>query len=141
MLGRHTLALSGRLQGQLHELQLVDLVGELEDEDLVEGEALGCTAFVIEELHKSIGELMPQLALPQIFELEHETLQLFGSLVPLLGEEVGNGVDVHRGRSECSLDYEACNVVLRIVRRYKSPWCTVGEVSSGEEYRGSKSKC
>ncbi len=46
-------------QRKINELQLVDLVGELEDEDLVELEALRATAGVVEELQEGVGKLMP----------------------------------------------------------------------------------
>ena len=62
--GGHTFTLCCRLEGQVDELELVDLVGELEDEDLVELEALRGAAGVVEEVDEVVSELMPQLALP-----------------------------------------------------------------------------
>ena len=54
-----TFALCRSFQRKINELQLVDLVGELEDEDLVELEALRATAGVVEELQEGVGKLMP----------------------------------------------------------------------------------
>jgi hypothetical protein len=56
--------LCGGLEGEVDELELVDLVGELEHEHLVELEALGRAGGVVEELDQLVGELVPQLALP-----------------------------------------------------------------------------
>lgn len=98
--GPPTFALSSRLECQLHELQLVDLVGELEDEDIVEGQALGCAARVAEELDEGIRELVPQLALPEVLEVENERLQIVRRLVSLVREEVWDRVDVHPGGAE-----------------------------------------
>jgi hypothetical protein len=38
---------------------------------------------------------MPQLALPEIFELENERLELLGSRIALISEEVRDRVGVH----------------------------------------------
>lgn len=54
-----TSALCGGLETQVDELELVDLIGELEDEDLVELQALLGAAGVVEELDEGVGELVP----------------------------------------------------------------------------------
>lgn len=59
-----TFTLCRRLEGKVDELKLVDLVGEFEDEDLVELKALRGASWVVEELDQLVGELMPQFALP-----------------------------------------------------------------------------
>ena len=55
----HTTTLCGRLKTQVDQLELVDLVRKLQDEHLVELQALLCAARVVEEFNQSIGELMP----------------------------------------------------------------------------------
>lgn len=55
----HTSTLCSRLKTQVDELELVDLIRKLQDEHLVELEALLCAPRVVEELDQSIGELMP----------------------------------------------------------------------------------
>lgn len=54
-----TCALRRSLQGKVHKLQWVDLIGELNDKDLVELKALRSAPRVIEELKQGVGELMP----------------------------------------------------------------------------------
>jgi hypothetical protein len=53
-----------RLERKVDKLELVNLVGELENEDLVELEALRGATRVVEELDQLVCELMPQLPLP-----------------------------------------------------------------------------
>ncbi len=86
-------------QAQRHQLQLVDLVGEAEHEALVDGDALRPAGRVVEVLHQHVGELVPQLALPEVLKGHKVLLQLFGRRIALLGEEVGDLVDVHGGRN------------------------------------------
>lgn len=52
------------LQGQVDKLQLVDLVGELEDEVVIDGEAEGGALGVIEDGDQGLGQLVPELLLP-----------------------------------------------------------------------------
>ena len=49
----------GSLETEIYELELVDLVGKLEDEDLVEVKALIGTGGVVKEVDEGVGELMP----------------------------------------------------------------------------------
>ncbi len=70
----HTIALRGRAQSQSYKLQLVNLVGESEDEGLVEGQSLRGTLSVVEELYQPIRQLMPQFLLPQVFEVKKQVL-------------------------------------------------------------------
>ena len=48
-----------------------------------------------EELNESVGKLVPQLALPEVLEIEDEMLELLGSLISLFREEIGDGIGAH----------------------------------------------
>lgn len=43
---------------------------------------------------------MPQLALPEVFELKKVVLDVFGGGIALVGQQVGDCVDVHVGGEE-----------------------------------------
>lgn len=59
-----TFTLRCGLQSKVDKLELVDLVGKLEYEDLVELKPSRGATGVVEELDQLIRELVPQLALP-----------------------------------------------------------------------------
>lgn len=60
----HTFTSLCRLQGEVDELELVDLICKLLNEDLVEGQTLLLASLVLEVLDQFVGQLVPQLALP-----------------------------------------------------------------------------
>lgn len=61
-----TLALCCGFQRQVDQLELVDLVGELEDELVVDGHAKGAAVGVVEDGDEGLGQLVPQLLLPEV---------------------------------------------------------------------------
>ena len=65
------------------------------DKIVEEWYALSCTFGLGVVCNEDIGEFVPQLALPEILELDDEVLKLVRGLIPLVSEEVGDGVDVH----------------------------------------------
>lgn len=93
----YTFALRSSTQSKSNKLKLVDLVREGKDEGAVEGQSLSGALSVVEELYQSIGQLMPQLSLPEVFERDEQVLEVCWSGIPLLCEEVGDRVDVHLG--------------------------------------------
>lgn len=50
---------------------------------------------MVEKLHQGICELVPELPLPEVLKVQHKGLELLCGLVPLLGEEVGDRIDIH----------------------------------------------
>lgn len=50
-----------------------------------------------EELDEGLGELVPELPLPVVLKVEDKGLELLGSFISLLGEEIGDGVGAHGG--------------------------------------------
>ena len=90
-----TIVLCCCVQSQLDQLQLVDLVRKGLDEVLEDGYPLRLALLGVVELDESIGELVPQLALPVVLECEQVVLCIIRRLVTLLREQVGYCVDVH----------------------------------------------
>jgi hypothetical protein len=78
---------------------LVDLFGKCLDEVVVQGQALLLALVLLEIEDEFIGQLVPQLALPEIFELEEEVLDMFGGSIALIRQQVGDRVDIHIGES------------------------------------------
>lgn len=64
------------LECQANELELVDLVGELKDEVVVNGEAEGGAFGVVEDGDQGLGQLVPQLLLPHILESQDIRLEV-----------------------------------------------------------------
>jgi hypothetical protein len=67
-----TIVLCRCVQPQLDQLQLVDLVRKDLDKVLEDGYPLRLALLGVVELDESIGELVPQLALPEVLELDEE---------------------------------------------------------------------
>lgn len=85
-------------QPQLDQFELVDLVSKGQHEMLEKIQALGPALGRLEEVVERVGELVPQLAIPEVLKVQEEALQLGrGLLVALLGQELGDWfrVDVH----------------------------------------------
>ena len=85
-------------QPQLDQFELVDLVGKGQHEMLEKIQALGPALGRLEEVVERVGELVPQLAIPEVLKVQEEALQVGrGLLVALLGQELGDRfrVDVH----------------------------------------------
>lgn len=68
------------LERQVDELQLVDLVGELEDEVVVDGEAGGGALGVVEDGDQGLGQLVPELLLPEVLKPQDISLEVFWGL-------------------------------------------------------------
>lgn len=86
----HTLVLARCAQPYSHQLQLVDLVCKLLDKVVIDGYALRLALRLVVVCDEDVGEFMPQLALPEIFEAEEVMLQIVRSIVTGLLEEVGD---------------------------------------------------
>ena len=92
-----TIVLCCCVQSQLDQLQLVDLVRKGLDEVLEDGYPLRLALLGVVELDESIGELVPQLALPEVLELHEEVLYIIVGLFALLREEASDLLVVHFG--------------------------------------------
>jgi hypothetical protein len=92
-----TIVLCRCVQPQLDQLQLVDLVRKDLDKVLEDGYPLRLALLGVVELDESIGELVPQLALPEVLELEEEVLHIIASLLALLRQEASDLLAVHFG--------------------------------------------
>jgi hypothetical protein len=78
-----------------HQLQLIDLVRESLDEVVVDGYPLRRALLLIVVLYEDVGEFVPQLPLPVVFECEEVMLEVFWGGIPLLLQEVGDLLVVH----------------------------------------------
>jgi hypothetical protein len=90
-----TIVLCRCVQPQLDQLQLVDLVRKDLDKVLEDGYPLRLALLGVVELDESIGELVPQLALPEVLELEEEVLHIIARLLALLRQEASDLLVVH----------------------------------------------
>jgi len=90
-----TIVLCCCAQTQLDQLQLVDLVRKRLDEVLEDGYPLRFALLGVVEFDESIGELVPQLALPEVLELHEEVLYIIVGLFALLREEASDLLVVH----------------------------------------------
>jgi hypothetical protein len=55
---------------------------------------------VVKEVDELVGELVPEFPLPELLKLVDGLDELGGDEFPLLGEELGDGVNVHVGGSD-----------------------------------------
>lgn len=138
------------LQGQVDKLQLVDLVGELQDEVVVDGEPGGGALGVVEDGDQGLGQLVPELLLPQILKPQDISLEVFWRLEQnLLQERLRVLVVVHSvvgAERETSDSCGLCSLVgyaqsnLLIGNRGRYPAYLVAIIVRSEKEGGSEEK-
>ena len=94
----HTRTLTCSTQPNLNQLQLIDLVRKRLDEVVVDGQPLRSALRLIEVGDQQVGQLVPQLPLPVVFEGEKVVLQLFGRRITLRFQELRDLLVLHDGR-------------------------------------------